>query len=82
MQAIVYLSSVLGLIVIFVALLFGTLLTFIKILKGDVSRKRQRDDAEEAGMIQEIFQGMGRMEGRVEALETLLLDRERKEKRQ
>ncbi len=81
MQAVAILASVLGLVVIFVALLFGTVLTFIKILRGDVSRKRQRNDAEEAGMIQEIFQGMTRMEERVETLETLLLDRERKERR-
>jgi hypothetical protein len=30
-------------------------------------------------MIQEIYQGLSRMEGRVEALETIILDRERKE---
>ena len=82
MHAVTVLASVFGLIVIFIALIFGTILTFIKVLKGDVSRKSQKTDADEAGMIQEIFQGMSRMEERVEALETLLLDRERKEKRQ
>jgi phage shock protein B len=80
MQGIAILASVLGLIVIFIALVFGTILTFIKILRGDVSRKNQRNDADAAGMIQEIFQGLSRMEERVETLETLLLDRERKEK--
>jgi phage shock protein B len=82
MQAVAVLASVLGLIVIFVALLFGTVLTFIKVLKGDVSRKRQTSDADEARMIQEIFQSMTQMEDRVESLETLLLDREKKGQRQ
>ncbi len=82
MQVIAYTAAILGLIVIFIALVFGTIITFIKILKGDISRKRQKNDAEEAGMIQEIFQGMSGMEKRIESLETLLLDRERKEKRQ
>ncbi|MEE8398431.1 MAG: hypothetical protein V3S89_05460 [Desulfobacterales bacterium] len=82
MHAVTVLASVLGLIVIFVALVFGTVLTFIKILKGDISRKRQTSDAEEARMIQEIFQSMIRMEDRVETLETLLLEREKKGRRQ
>jgi phage shock protein B len=82
MQAVAILASIFGLIVIFMALILGTIATFIRILKGDVSRKSQKYDAEETGMIQEIFQGLSRMEERVETLETLLLDRERKEKRQ
>ena len=81
MHAVAVLASICGLIVIFIALILGTVATFIRILKGDVSRKSQSYDAKEAGMIQEIFQGLTRMEERVETLETLLLDRERKEKR-
>ena len=34
---------------------------------------------EETKLMQELYQGLTRMEERVEALETLLLDRERKE---
>ena len=34
--------------------------------------------ADEAQMIQELYQGLSRMEERVETLETLLLDQERK----
>ncbi len=81
MQAVAIVAGILGVIVIFIALVFGTIVTFVKILKGDISRKRQKTDAKEAGMIQEIFQGMSGMEERIETLETLLLDRERKERR-
>jgi phage shock protein B len=52
----------------------------IKILKGGLSGKGQRLQAEEARMIQEIYQGLSRMQERVEALETIILDRERKDR--
>jgi phage shock protein B len=52
----------------------------IKILKGGLSRKGQRVQSEEARMIQEIYQGLSRMEARVEALETIILERERKDR--
>jgi phage shock protein B len=52
----------------------------IKILKGGLSRKGQRFQAEEARMIQEMYRGLSRMEERVEALETIILDRERKDR--
>jgi phage shock protein B len=52
----------------------------IKILKGGVSRKDQGIQAEEAKKIQEMYQGLSRMEGRVESLETIILDHERKER--
>ncbi len=35
------------------------------------------DSRSEAQMIQELYQGLSRMENRIETLETLLLDRER-----
>lgn len=40
----------------------------------------QERDTEETAMIQEIYQGLERMEKRIEALETLVLDQERKER--
>jgi phage shock protein B len=51
----------------------------IKILRGGFSRKDQSIQADEAKKIQEMYQGLSRMEGRVEALETIILDHERKE---
>ena len=52
----------------------ATVVISIKLLKGGASRK---DQAEDAKIIQEIYQGLSRIEERVEALETILLDREK-----
>ena len=52
----------------------ATIVISIKLLKGGASRK---DQAEDAKVIQEIYQGLSRMEERVEALETILLDHEK-----
>jgi phage shock protein B len=77
MEGAMIVSIVFGGIVLALAIIGGTLLLAIKILKGGISRKDQHRQAEEARLIQEIYQGFARMEGRVEALETILLDRER-----
>ena len=71
--AIVFGGSVLAL-----AIIGGTFLMAIKLIKGGVSRKQQQLDAEEAKMIQEIYQGLTRMEERVESLETILIDRSKR----
>ena len=77
-------SGVLILIVIFggsilaLAIIGSTILIGISILKGGVSRKGQKLQSDEARMIQEIYKGLSRMEQRVEALETIILDREKK----
>jgi phage shock protein B len=57
------------------AIIGSTILMAIKILKGGLSRKGQKVQTQEARMIQEIYQGLSRMEERVEALETIILDR-------
>ena len=77
MQGAVIVSIVFGGIVLALAIIGGTILMAIKILKGGFSRKDQRNQAEEARLIQEIYQGFARMEERVEALETILLDHDR-----
>jgi phage shock protein B len=46
----------------------------LKIVKGDATEKNERLKAEETRLIQELHQGLSRMEKRVEALETILLD--------
>ena len=61
--------------VIALAVICGTILLAIRIIKGDSARGGQEREADEAKMIQEIYQGLSRMEERVEALETILLDR-------
>jgi len=73
-------AIVFGGTVLALAIIGSTILMAIKILKGGVSRKGQRFESEEARMIQEMYRGLSRMEERVEALETIVLDRERKDR--
>jgi len=79
MHGVLVVAIVFGGSVLVVAIIGSTILMAIKILKGGLSRKGQRVQSEEARMIQEIYQGLSRMEARVEALETIILDRERKD---
>lgn len=73
---------VFGSIVLVLAIVASTILMGIKILKGGASRKGQKNQTDEARIIQEIYQGLARMEERVESLETILLERERSRKEQ
>jgi len=73
------LAIIFGSIIAILTIICGTILAAIK-LKGGISRKERQHSAEEAEMIQELYQGLAKMEERTEALETLLLDRERKER--
>ena len=80
MPGVFIVAIVFGGTVLALAIIGSTILMAIKILKGGVSRKGQRFESEEARMIQEMYQGLSRMEERVEALETIILDRERKDR--
>ncbi len=46
---------------------------------GGFSKKEKLANAEETRMIQEVYHGLSRMEERVEALETILIERQREE---
>jgi phage shock protein B len=80
MPEVIIVAIVFGGIVLALAIIGSTILMAIKILKGGLSRKGQRFQAEEARMIQEMYRGLSRMEERMEALETIILDRERKDR--
>jgi phage shock protein B len=77
MDAALIMAIIFGGSVLALAIIGSTLLMAIKIIKGGVSRKEQGLQSNEAKMIQEIYKGLSRMEERVEALETIILDRER-----
>jgi phage shock protein B len=79
MSGILILTIIFGGSILALAIIGSTILMAIKILKGGLSQKGQKLQTDEARMIQEIYQGLSRMEGRVEALETIILDRERKD---
>jgi len=51
-------------------------LAALRILKGGQRGKSKQQAEEETGMIQAIYQELSRMEERIEALETLLVDQE------
>ncbi len=55
------------------AVIFGIIKLF--------SRSAREGTEDEARMIQEMYQGLVRMEERVEALETILLEKDNREKR-
>jgi phage shock protein B len=67
-------AIVFGSFVLIPAVIGGTIVISIKLLRGGAARK---DQAEDSKIIQEIYQGLGRMEERVETLETILLDRDK-----
>ena len=46
---------------------------------GGLSQKEKQTHTEETKMIQDIYHGLSKMEERVEALETILIERQRKE---
>jgi phage shock protein B len=75
MNHVLIVAIVFGSIVLIPAIIGGTILLSIKLLKGKTSRKDQADDSK---VVQEIYQGLSQMEERVEALETILLDREKR----
>ncbi|WP_148227873.1 hypothetical protein [Desulfarculus baarsii] len=52
----------------------------LKIRAGQAGAEHERRDSEETALIQEIYQGLERMEKRIEALETLVFDQESKGK--
>lgn len=77
-----HIVSILGIIfsgiVMALAIIGSVIIILIKFLKGGVSRRQQALETDETKIIQEIYIGLTKMEKRVEALETILLDRERK----
>ncbi|MBW1828912.1 MAG: phage-shock protein [Deltaproteobacteria bacterium] len=80
MNAVLIVIIVFGGIVLALAVIGSTILMGLKIIKGGASPRGQKTQTDEAKIIQEIFQGMTRMEERVEALETILLEREKERK--
>jgi phage shock protein B len=80
MQGVLIVAIVFGGTILALAIIGSTIIVAIKVLKGGLSRGGQKIEAEEAEMIQEIYQGLSRMEERVEALETILLDTKREDR--
>ena len=56
----------------------GIIMSFLGMLTKAFGRRERKDDPEETRLIQELHQIATKLEGRVESLETLIVDRERK----
>jgi len=79
MTAVIIAVSVGGAVLIIATLALG-LIGIIKAFKsGGFSKKEKIAQAEETRMIQDIYHGLTEMEERVEALETILIERQRKD---
>jgi len=65
---------VFGSFVLALAIVGGTILAIVRGRRQGWSRKSRETEAEDARLMQDIYQGLARMEKRVEALETILMD--------
>ncbi len=71
--SVIFIGSILAIATI------GTIaIIIIKTIKGGVSQKSKKNQADDALIIQEIYQGLSEMENRVDALETILLEKQKK----
>lgn len=77
MLNIIIVAIVFGSIVALAALICGTILIILKTRSRHSSGGPANQD--EAEIIQEIYQGLERMEARIESLETILMDNKEKE---
>lgn len=80
MHAVMIVSVVFGGIVLSLGIICGTILLGIRARHGGISRNSREQAREEARMIQEIYHGMSMLEDRIDALETILMDRDKKER--
>lgn len=80
MNSVLIVAIVFGGMVLSLAIIGSTILIAVRIIKGGVSRRGQACQTDETRMIQELYQGLSKIEERMDALETILLDRERKGK--
>jgi hypothetical protein len=80
MEVVFIIAIVFGGSILALAILGSTVLMAIRIVKGGLTPRSKKLEAEEIKTIQEIYRGLSRMEERVEALESILLNREREDR--
>jgi len=80
MTPVLIVAIVFGGIVMSIAIIAGTILMGMRMRQGGLSVKGRKNQAEEARLIQELYQGFQKMENRVESLETILMDYNRKDR--
>lgn len=73
MHSVLIVAIVFGSLVTFAGLLCGTVLVIIRMRQSNPKRSKQ-DSRDEAMLVQELYRGLEKMEQRIEALETILMD--------
>jgi phage shock protein B len=71
MSVVFIVAIVFGSIVTLAGLLCGTILVIVRMRQADSGSPASRDDAE---LVQELYRNLEKMEQRIEALETILMD--------
>lgn len=71
MSVVFIVAIVFGSIVTLTGLLCGTILVIIRMRQATSGKSPNKDDAE---LVQEIYRSLEKMEQRIEALETILMD--------
>ena len=79
MSAVIIVAIVFGSIIIAVTVISSSILMGMRLKHGDISRKNREELSDEAKLIQEIYHGMQKMEERVDALETILMDQKKRD---
>jgi len=80
MNTVLIVAIVFGSLLSFVALVCGTLIVLVRSRHSGISKKSRQYSSEEAKMIQEIYKGLNQMEKRIESLETILMDKQDRDK--
>ena len=80
MEVVLIIAIVFGGSILALLILGSTVLMAIKIIKGGISSRNKKLEAEEAKIIQEIYRGLSSLEERMDVLESVLLDRQRKDR--
>ena len=78
MGTIIIVAMVFGSLLAVAALICGTIIMIIKTRDSRITEGKSR--SEEAKIIQEIYQGLDKMEKRIESLETILMDNQGKDR--
>lgn len=80
MHGIMFVGFFIGGAILLIATLGLILIGIIRAAKtGGISKKDKQTHADETKMIQDIFNGLSKMEERIEALETILIERQKKD---
>ncbi|MCB2226828.1 MAG: envelope stress response membrane protein PspB [Desulfarculaceae bacterium] len=75
------LAAIFAFVLLVLGILGGVFVAIVRLIKGPKGKETARADQDEARLIQELHQGLTRMESRIDALETILAERQGKEPR-